>query len=45
VDKSYIAVYWDALRRGPESPEQLAEALASRKKPAAPVGAAGIQAG
>jgi fatty acid desaturase len=43
VDKSYIAVYWDALRRGPESPEQLAEALASRK-PAAPVGAAGIQA-
>ncbi|HUG71858.1 MAG TPA: fatty acid desaturase [Steroidobacteraceae bacterium] len=41
VDKSYIAVYWDALRRGPESPEQLAEALASRK-PAAPVGAAGV---
>jgi fatty acid desaturase len=43
VDKSYIAVYWDALRRGPESPQQLAEALASRKKPAAPVGAAGVQ--
>jgi fatty acid desaturase len=42
VDKSYISVYWNALRRGPESPEQLAEALASRK-PAAPVGAAGVQ--
>jgi fatty acid desaturase len=43
VDKSYLAVYWDALRRGPESPEQLAEVLASRK-PAAPFGAAGIEA-
>jgi fatty acid desaturase len=34
VDKSYLAVYWDALRRGPESPEQLAKALAERKAPA-----------
>jgi fatty acid desaturase len=34
VDKSYLAVYWDALRRGPESPEQLAKALAARKAPA-----------
>ena len=40
VDKSYLAVYWDALRRGPESPEQLAEALASRR-PAAQFSAAG----
>jgi fatty acid desaturase len=30
VDKSYLAVYWDALCRGPESQEQLASALASR---------------
>ena len=43
VDKSYVAVYWDALRRGPESPEQLAEVLASRN-PAARFGAAGIEA-
>jgi fatty acid desaturase len=43
VDKSYLAVYWDALRRGPESPEQLAEALASRR-PAAQFSAAGVEA-
>ncbi len=43
VDKSYVAVYWDALRRGPESPEQLAQVLASRN-PAARFGAAGIEA-
>ncbi len=43
VDKSYLAVYWDALRRGPESPEQLAEVLASRN-PAARFGAAGVEA-
>jgi fatty acid desaturase len=43
VDKSYLAVYWDALRRGPESPAQLAEALASRK-PAAQFRAAGVEA-
>ncbi|HWL64285.1 MAG TPA: fatty acid desaturase [Steroidobacteraceae bacterium] len=43
VDKSYVAVYWDALRRGPESPEQLAEVLASRS-PAARFGAAGVEA-
>jgi fatty acid desaturase len=30
VDKSYIAVYLDALRRGPESQPQLAESLARR---------------
>lgn len=34
VDKSYLAVYWEALRRGPESPEQLAKALAERQAPA-----------
>jgi fatty acid desaturase len=43
VDKSYIAVYWDALRRGPESEEQLAKALASRN-PAAQLHAAGVEA-
>jgi fatty acid desaturase len=43
VDRSYLAVYWDALRRGPESPEQLAGVLASRN-PAARFGAAGIEA-
>jgi fatty acid desaturase len=43
VDKSYLGVYWNALRRGPESPEQLAEALASRK-PAAQFRAAGVEA-
>jgi fatty acid desaturase len=44
VDRSYLAVYWDALKRGPESEEQLARALASRN-PAAPMRAAGIEAG
>jgi fatty acid desaturase len=43
VDKSYLAVYWDALRRGPESQERLAQALASRA-PAARIGAAGVEA-
>jgi fatty acid desaturase len=31
VDKSYIAVYWRALRQGPESPEQLQASLSARK--------------
>lgn len=43
VDKSYIAVYWDALKRGPESEEMLAKSLASRE-PAAPLRAAGVEA-
>lgn len=43
VDRSYLAVYWDALRRGPESPEQLAEVLASRN-PAARFDTAGVEA-
>jgi fatty acid desaturase len=30
VDRSYIAVYLDALRRGPESPSQLAGVVAER---------------
>jgi len=30
VDRSYLAVYLDALRRGPESPAQLAGVLAER---------------
>jgi fatty acid desaturase len=30
IDKSYIGVYVDALRRGPESPAQLARSLAER---------------
>jgi fatty acid desaturase len=30
VDRSYIAVYFDALRRGPESPSQLAGVVAER---------------
>jgi fatty acid desaturase len=43
VDKSYLAVYWEALKRGPESEEQLAKSLASRE-PAAPLRAAGVEA-
>ncbi|MEO8313742.1 MAG: fatty acid desaturase [Pseudomonadota bacterium] len=30
VDRSYIAVYWQALRQGPESESQLAVSLAAR---------------
>jgi fatty acid desaturase len=30
IDKSYVGVYFDALRRGPESQEQLARSLAIR---------------
>jgi fatty acid desaturase len=30
VDRSYIAVYWQALRQGPESSTQLADSLAAR---------------
>lgn len=41
VARSYLAVYWDALKRGPESAEQLAAALAE-KSPAA-LDAAGLQ--
>lgn len=45
VDKSYIAVYLDALRRGPESVEQLTASLAEKKNPAAmQAHAAGLQA-
>jgi fatty acid desaturase len=31
VDRSYVAVYLDALRRGPESQEQLAGVIAERE--------------
>jgi fatty acid desaturase len=41
VDQSYLAVYWDALKRGPESTEKLAEALATKNPAAARAHAAG----
>lgn len=41
VDKSYIGVYIDALRRGPESPEQLQGVVASRRDRVAAMNAAG----
>jgi fatty acid desaturase len=32
VDRSYIGVYWQALRQGPESLAQLAKSLAARRQ-------------
>lgn len=43
VDKSYLAVYWDALRRGPESTEQVARTLATKNPAAARAHAAGCE--
>lgn len=43
VDKSYLAVYWDALRRGPESTEQVAQTLATKNPAAARAHAAGCE--
>lgn len=37
VDRSYIAVYWRALRQGPESPLQLEASLAARAARLKPV--------
>lgn len=31
VDRGYLSVYFDAIRKGPESPEQLAASLARRR--------------
>lgn len=41
VEKSYLAVYWEALRRGPESIEQVARVLAKKNPAAAQTLAAG----
>ena len=41
VDRSYIAVYLDALRRGPESREQLAGVIAEREARRSRLAAAG----
>jgi len=41
VDKSYLGVYWDALRRGPESRELIAKVLAQKNPAAARAHAAG----
>jgi fatty acid desaturase len=37
VDRSYLAVYWRALRQGPESEKQLADSLAARAAGRAPI--------
>jgi len=39
VDRSYLAVYWQALRQGPESAPQLAGSLAARAARMVPVSA------